>query len=417
MLFEHELGARYGDPGKKCGLNMKLELSSLPLGELTIEDFLTQYWQKKPLLIRNAIPDFNNPISPDELAGLACEETIESRIVIERPDSPAWEVRHGPFTQQDFESLPEDHWTLLVQDVEKHVPELYELIQLFRFIPDWRIDDLMISYATDHGSVGPHTDAYDVFLLQGMGKRHWKINTQPVSENNVIEDLEICVMKDFTAEQEWTLEPGDILYLPPNIAHHGIALGECMTYSIGFRAPGHYELLHGFLEHKLENAIEKGATNEFYRDPDLKQQKDPARISSNHIANLRAVITDLLPQSTSEIDRWIGMHLSKAKEHLSLTIENKQLNRTEFIRLWQEKGFILRNTAVRILYLQENDQCIIFANGYQHSIPEKFSESIAALCRTRTAKFELLRDWLNEEPFAELLCQFHNSGYLYFENE
>lgn len=396
---------------------MKLELSSLQLGELTIEDFLAQYWQKKPLVIRNALPGFISPISPDELAGLACEEGIESRMIIEKTDPSTWEVRHGPFAPKDFESLPESHWTLLVQDVEKHVPELYELIQLFRFIPDWRIDDLMISYATDHGSVGAHTDAYDVFLLQGIGKRQWQIDTQPVTENNIIEDLEISVLKNFTVEQEWILEPGDILYLPPNIAHNGIARGECMTYSIGFRAPGHYELLHGFLEHKLQDAIEKGETREFYHDPDLKQQQDPAHLTSNQLANLRTAITQLLPSSSSEIDHWLGMYLSESKKHLSLKIDNNPLNQADFIRCWENNGFILRNTAVRILHLHENDQCIVFANGHQHSIPERFSEGIADLCRSRTTKFNSMRKWLKDDLFAELLCQFYNSGYLYFEDE
>lgn len=396
---------------------MKVELSCLQFGELSIEQFLTRYWQKKPLLIRNALPGFTSPITPDELAGLACDEAIESRLVIEKGGATAWEVRHGPFTQQDFESLPESHWTLLVQDAEKHIPELYDLIQAFRFIPDWRIDDLMISYATKHGSVGPHTDAYDVFLLQGLGDRLWQINTQPVSENNIIENLELCVMKEFKAEQEWTLEPGDMLYLPPNVAHYGTALTECMTYSIGFRSPGNIELLHSFLDHMLNEAIENKNTGKTYSDPNLIQQNDPACIASESMDKLRNVIQALLPKSNNKINHWLGKYLSEPKEHLSIQSANEPLNRTDFIRKWQGNNYILRNTAARILYILENEQCIIFASGCKYSIPVKYQKGISILCRTRKVHFKSLHQWLEDDVFSGLLCQFYNQGYLYFESE
>ena len=394
---------------------MKIELATLNLGEITTEQFLAQYWQKQPLLIRNALPGFTSPISPDELAGLACEDTIESRLVIEKDGVTPWEVRHGPFTETDFGSLPESHWTLLVQDVEKHAQELHELIQPFRFIPDWRIDDLMISYATNHGSVGPHKDNYDVFLLQGLGKRRWQISTQPVSEDNMTDNLDLCIMKEFQAEQEWILEPGDLLYLPPNVAHYGTAVGECMTYSIGFRAPQSYELLHGFLEHKLEKALENGAASQTYRDPDLIMQDDPAHISTGNIEKLRTTIQDLLPKSPDEIDHWIGKYLSKSKEHLAIQIENPHLDRATFITLWQDNNILMRNTAVRILYTEENDQCIIYAYGFEYPVPAKYREGISALCRKREISFDSMRKWLDDEFFADILCQFYNLGYLYFD--
>ena len=394
---------------------MKIELASLNLGEITTRQFLAQYWQKQPLLIRNALPGFTGPISPDELAGLACDENIESRLVIEKDGVTPWEVRHGPFTPKDFESLPENHWTLLVQDVEKHVQDLYGLIQPFRFIPDWRIDDLMISYATNHGSVGPHKDDYDVFLLQGLGQRRWQINTQPVSEDNVIDNLELCIMKEFQAEQEWVLEPGDLLYLPPNIAHYGTAIGECMTYSIGFRAPRNYELLHGFLEQKLEKALESGVANKTYRDPDLMLQDDPARISSESIEKLRTTIQNLLPESPEEIDRWIGKYLSQSKEHLAIQAEKPELDITEFITLWKDNSILMRNTAVRILYTEEINQCIIYAYGCEYPVAAKYKEGISILCSNREIAFASMSKWLDDEFFVDLICQFYNLGYLYFE--
>ena len=415
LLYPSVFTYLYPFDSRRTLSNMKIELATLNLGEITTEQFLAQYWQKQPLLIRNALPGFTGPISPDELAGLACDEDIESRLVIEKGGVTPWEVQHGPFTPEDFTSMPESHWTLLVQDAEKHVQDLYELIQPFRFIPDWRIDDLMISYATDHGSVGPHKDDYDVFLLQGLGRRRWQISTQPVSEDNVIDNLELCIMKEFQAEQEWVLEPGDLLYLPPNVAHYGTAVGECMTYSIGFRAPRNYELLHGFLEHKLEKLLETGIARQTYRDPDLAMQDDPAHISTENIEKLRTTIQDLLPKSPDEVDHWIGKYLSKSKEHLAIQTENQRLSRAEFIALWQESQLLMRNIAVRILYTEEDDQCVIYAYGCRYPVPAKYREGISTLCRKREISFVSMSKWLDDELFANLICQFYNLGYLYFE--
>ncbi|HPQ96555.1 MAG TPA: cupin domain-containing protein, partial [Thiolinea sp.] len=221
------------------------------LGELAVEDFLRDYWQQQPLLVRQAFPGFELPLSADELAGLACD-TDTARLVLERGGRHPWELRSGPIAEDAFAGLPETHWTLLVNDCEKMVPELQAIVQPFRFIPDWRIDDLMISYAAPGGSVGPHVDAYDVFLLQAQGRRRWQISSQPCTPDNFIPDLDLRVMQAFSPEQEWVLEPGDLLYLPPGVPHYGVAMGECMTCSIGFRAPSQAELLERLLGHLVE---------------------------------------------------------------------------------------------------------------------------------------------------------------------
>ena len=171
-----------------------------PLG-MPPAKFLRDYWQQKPLLVRKAIPGFKSPISPEELAGLACDEEVVSRLVMERGGRTPWELRRGPFTEEDFLELPETHWTLLVSDVEKQAPDMAGLIEPFRFVPDWRIDDLMISYAPEHGTVGPHVDDYDVFLLQGLGRRRWQISTQPIDPDNFRPDVELRIMDEFEAEQ------------------------------------------------------------------------------------------------------------------------------------------------------------------------------------------------------------------------
>lgn len=199
------------------------------LGGLTAREFLRDYWQRNPLLIRQAIPDFETPLSPDELAGLALEEEVESRIIAPGEQGP-WQLRQGPFKEEDFSTLPEREWTLLVQAVDQFVPEVAELVEPFKFLPSWRIDDVMISYAAPGGGVGPHYDNYDVFLLQGYGRRRWKIGQRCTSESPLQDNPDIKILAEFEQTDEWVLEPGDMLYLPPQLAHDGIAEDECMTF-------------------------------------------------------------------------------------------------------------------------------------------------------------------------------------------
>ena len=206
--------------------------------DIPVKTFLTDYWQKKPLVIRDALPCFINPISPDELAGLALEEDIESRIVHETlGTSPLWHLKKGPFSESDFSTLPKTHWTLLVQGLDRIIPEVYELLNHFDFIPQWRIDDVMLSFAALDGSVGPHYDNYDVFLYQAKGQRKWSLTTKNCHTDNYIKNIDLRIMNEFNVEEEFILEEGDMLYLPPHVGHYGISLSEeCMTYSFGYRS-------------------------------------------------------------------------------------------------------------------------------------------------------------------------------------
>lgn len=269
------------------------------LGELSTEAFLRDYWQQKPLLIRQAFPNFQSPLSSDELAGLACD-TDTARLVLEKGGKNPWEVRHGPLRNKDFAKLPATHWTLLVNDIEKLLPEFAEIIEPFRFIPDWRIDDLMISYAVDGGSVGPHIDAYDVFLLQAHGQRRWQISTQTCTEDNFIPDIDLRIMREFVAEEEWILEPGDMLYLPPDVTHYGVAVGECMTYSIGFRAPSRADLLEDLLGYIME----KPEMQERLRDPKRSLQADPSELTAADLERLTEFVLSALPNRET-IRAWL----------------------------------------------------------------------------------------------------------------
>ncbi|MCA9779483.1 MAG: cupin domain-containing protein, partial [Candidatus Eremiobacteraeota bacterium] len=205
--------------------------SKTPLGNLTEEEFLSIYWQKKPVLIRQAFPNFESPIEPDELAGLAMQDGVLSRLILEKGGEYPWELRHGPLPDGTFESLGDSHWTVLVQEVDRHVPDVADLFDRFTFLPNWRKDDVMISFAAKDSGVGAHIDSYDVFLLQGSGRRRWEIGEAlQEREARYKEGLDIRILDNFEVTETFELEPGDMLYLPPGVPHNGVSLEPCLTY-------------------------------------------------------------------------------------------------------------------------------------------------------------------------------------------
>src|SRR6185312_7982512 len=240
------------------------------LGGLSPQQFMRRHWQKKPLLVRQAIPDFKALLDRTALFELAADDDVESRLVVHGPKG--WQMRPGPFARRALPPLKQPDWTLLVQGVDLHVDGAHELLQQFRFVPQARLDDLMISYAVDGGGVGPHFDSYDVFLLQAHGRRRWRIARQ--SDLALQQDVPLKILSRFVPEQEFVLDPGDMLYLPPRYAHDGMALGECMTYSIGFRAPDRGELGRELLQRLAEDA----AGSALYRDAAQQAVDSPGRI-------------------------------------------------------------------------------------------------------------------------------------------
>lgn len=251
--------------------------------------FLRDHWQRQPLLIRNPWKKWVNPLEPDELAGLACEGEVESRLIECAGDTLSLE--HGPVPGDRFGQLGKAPWTLLVQAVDQHVPEVAALIEPFRFIPNWRIDDVMVSYAADGGGVGPHFDQYDVFLIQGLGRRRWRVGPVCDDSTRLLPHDGLRLLAGFEAEQEWVLEPGDILYLPPRFAHDGVAVGDdCMTYSIGFRAPSRSELIAAWCDDVLNGLTD----DDRYCDPGLPAQANPGEITGEALGRLHAMITERL---------------------------------------------------------------------------------------------------------------------------
>ncbi len=280
------------------------------LGGLTPAQFMRRHWHKKPLLVRQAIPNFQPPVLRPEMFALAAEESVESRLV--QQIKGGWKLRHGPFARRSLPAMSQREWTLLVQGVDLHNDAVHQLMQQFRFVPEARLDDLMISYATDGGGVGPHFDSYDVFLLQAHGRRRWRIGRQ--KDLTLKEGIPLKVLAEFEPEEEFVLEPGDMLYLPPRYAHDGIAEGECMTYSIGFRAPARAELAQELLVRLSEDAAEDEQV-QMYRDAKQEAVAEPGAIP----AELQAFAKEALERALSQplaLERALGEYLTEPKPNV-----------------------------------------------------------------------------------------------------
>jgi len=319
--------------------------SPITFGAISQEEFLSDYWQKKPLLIKQALPDFISPISPDELAGLSLEEDFESRLITGSTKDNRWSLTEGPFSEDTFTKLPEADWTLLVQGVDRFIPEVESLIDHFNFIPRWRLDDVMISYAATGGSVGPHFDLYDVFLLQGSGKRHWALSRQHCHLDNYLEGVPLRIMKQFTAEQHFEVEAGDILYIPPKVAHHGVSLSDdCTSLSFGYRSYSAKEM--------FEELIDE-ADNSYYQDPVWDRESCPARIPdsalkmANRISEISAIGFAEFVTKLDPLDQQILQQFEYQQQGV-------EFNSHADYRL---------HSACKIAYVEIDNKICVFING------------------------------------------------------
>lgn len=294
---------------------MDIRAKTRLLGGISPEEFMRRYWQKKPLLVRGAVQDVAATgalLSRAELLELAGREGVESRLVVRDPDD-RWHVRHGPFARRALPALKRPEWTVLVQGVDLHHQGVHELMQRFRFVPEARLDDLMISFATDGGGVGPHFDHYDVFLLQMHGQRVWRIGRQ--RDLRLRDDLPLKILSHFEPEDEYLLEPGDMLYLPPRYAHDGVALGECMTYSVGFRTPTRGEVARELLQRLADEASELATAELAYADPKQPATEVPGLIPVAMHEFARAAIERLLAEPDM-LARNVGEYLTDPKANV-----------------------------------------------------------------------------------------------------
>lgn len=370
---------------------------------LNAQAFLNNYWQRQPLLMPGALPNVPNPLSPDELAGLACEPDVESRLIVEHSDPP-WQVNHGPLDESTFAKLPPTHWTLLVQDVDKLVPEAASLLDPFAFLPRWRMDDLMISYAPTHGSVGPHLDAYDVFLVQTLGTRRWRISTRPYTDADLIPDLDIKVLADFHAEAEWLLEPGDVLYLPPGVAHWGIAESDdCMTCSVGFRSPSQAELAASWFEHLLAGASDRCR----YLDPATLVPELGGEIPADATRQVRSLLEALRDWPDDALADWFGAYITEPKPHLPPEPADKPLDTAALASRLSAGGRLVANPVSRLAYRRSGPtSAMLFADGQAYPIGSP-GPGILALCNRQPAAAESLG-----HDLYPVLTDLYNAGSL-----
>ncbi|AIF47779.1 cupin domain-containing protein [Dyella japonica] len=347
-----------------------------PLG-MSPAQFLRDYWQKRPLLIRQAFPDFVSPIEPDDLAGLALEETALSRLIIHDENRDRWKVKTGPLTEKDFASTPNKNWTLLVQDVDKWDADVAALLEDFRFLPSWRLDDIMISYAEPGGGVGPHVDQYDVFLLQGLGQRHWAIDTNPDAPKDFRPDVELKQLSVFEPDHEWLLEPGDMLYLPPGVPHDGVAFGgPCLTISVGMRAPSQAELtgdLADYLAERLPDELR-------YTDPDLAPAKSAGEIDRTALARLRQALPFASALDDATLTDWFGRFITRYRNARAPVPPEKELAEAALRKQLDGGASLLRHPWARMAWARGKKGATLFVNGHAYPTTMALAEG---LCQAR----------------------------------
>lgn len=379
------------------------------LGGISARDFLRDYWQKKPLLIRQAIPSFESPISPDELAGLSLEDEVESRLVIEHGESP-WELRRGPFGDDTYQNLPERDWTLLVQSVDQLVPEVAELIEHFRFLPNWRIDDVMVSFAAPGGGVGPHFDNYDVFLLQAHGQRKWRIGQVCDADSPMLPHADLRILSEFHGTEEWVLGPGDMLYLPPKLAHFGTAEDACMTYSIGFRAPSAAEVLTHFTDFLAQFLPDE----ERYSDADLTPVDDPYQIQSDALERLRAMLTEHMGDERLLLT-WFGQFMTEPR--YPERVQGPEIDEAQLLDALNDGAILVKNLSARLAWSEVDIGLLLFASGQSRLLPEHLKELLKLICSADALHSENLAPWLNNEDGRSLVLELVKQGSLEFADE
>jgi 50S ribosomal protein L16 3-hydroxylase len=379
----------------------------LNLAELSISEFLSEYWQKKPLLIKGGFKQFVDPLSADELAGLALEDDVESRVV--SCVNQQWDLQTGPF--EDFSAFGEQGWTLLVQAVDHWHPPAARLLDPFRFIPNWRIDDLMVSFSTPGGGVGPHLDQYDVFIIQGEGKRHWRVGMPDTSLQQTCPHPRLLQVSAFTACIDAITEPGDILYIPPGCPHDGISIENSLNYSVGFRAPAQKDLLTGLADHLIDHDL----TGTRFTDNGRQAAGSVGAINDTDLAKIQLLLTELVANKAM-LPHWFGSLITRAKHELDLNEPDPHYAEDEIAEYLQEGSVLSRIGGLRCCYYQQNAQSdiLLFINGDQIILPATELITAQLLCDyTELASAENIH-FTSSAQRLMLLTNLINQGYWYF---
>ena len=371
-----------------------------PLG-MPAERFLRDYWHKRPLLIRNAFPGFETPVQPEDLAGLACEEGVLARMISLDRATGAWDVRTGPFQEEDFPGLPDHDWTLLVQDVDKWDADVRELLAQFRFLPRWRVDDIMISFAATGGSVGAHVDHYDVFLLQAQGERRWMIDAsvalgKPAPDLAFQEDVAIKLLQRFAPTHEWVLSPGDMLYLPPLVPHHGVAENPCLTFSVGMRAPSSAELIADYLDTLVADADEAVR----YHDEDLTAPQDPYEIDARAMERVVEALNALRMNDPDRLGDWFGRFITTYRAAGEVVARGDERPRIELEWDLAQGASLHRHPASRLAWRRKRRGASLFCSGLALDLPVADARLLAACGQLDQRSWEALSAAGREAAFA-----------------
>ncbi|MEH6469767.1 MAG: cupin domain-containing protein [Halopseudomonas sp.] len=379
------------------------------LGSLDTETFLREYWQRKPCLFRNAFAEPIEVASPDELAGMACEDAIESRLLISDPSSGKFELRQGPFAEQLFEELPSSHWTLLIQGVDLWLPEAADLVERFKFIPNWRLDDLMISFATRGGGVGPHYDNYDVFIIQTQGRRRWEIGGHyREQDSEFLADQPVKILKHWQPEQSWDLEPGDMIYIPPRVGHNGIALtDDCINYSVGYRAPHATEMLTHLAEYCTHHCPDELR----YSDPKLGLRAHTGEIQADDLDRVQQLLQKLIGDP-NQLQRWWGEYVTEAK-HPEHDNTEEPLSHGQLHQQLEQSDSVRRSEGVRIAYSRHAQGGYLFAEGRYFELEPAVIPLAELLSDQNRYTTEQIATWLKQPQALEILLALFSRDQLY----
>ena len=370
---------------------------------MPVAEFLRDYWQKKPLLIRQAFPDYQAPLTPEDLAGIACEEGVLARLVKHDRKKDQYSLESGPFEESIFPKLGKKDWTLLVQDMDKWDADVRQLISAFNFLPRWRVDDVMISFATPGGSVGPHVDQYDVFLLQAQGQRRWEIDNNPNADKSFREKTELKLLEKFQASHVWTLQPGDILYLPPGVPHHGEAVDACMTFSLGMRAPSHAELLNEWADGLFERVSEDVR----YADKDLTAAKDSGEIDSATCDRVLDIFKQHVPDSKEAAALFFGRFVTTYRTAMEIAPPPRTPKPEKVLERLAKGDVLVPHPFARWAWCKDGREAIVFVQGHSFST----TPSVASLL-ARAESLDAKR--FSDFPVSErgLIFELIERGYL-----
>ncbi|MCL9675916.1 cupin domain-containing protein [Acinetobacter sp. ACZLY 512] len=379
---------------------------SLPLdvlGGITAEQFLNEYWQKKPLLVRNAMPEIINILEPDDVKELALEETVSARLIKQKDKDPnQWSVKSSPLIKGDFQKLPK-LWTLLVQAVDHYSFDLAELWKKFPFIPQWRRDDIMVSYAPKGGSVGQHFDFYDVFLVQGYGHRRWQLGQMCDENTAFVIGQPLKLLPEMDVHFDEVLAPGDLLYVPPGLSHYGVAEDDCLTFSFGFRMPNVATMMDRVSDRFADNALLKNPVIDIMRD----QVGQIGEMTSNELAYLKAKVLDQL-QHSSDFEHALVALMSEPKYPDNIP-EPDEIEADDLREILSTGYELCLEPASRLLYTQQDDQLLFWANGEACCIDDRFAPLLKALADGQVLPFDAQFD---HDEFLEDLAQLLNDSVL-----